>query len=437
MGGSQSQSADMVGKPVVVIVGGGYGGVECAKALEKKMNCVLIDRKDYFFHNVGALRGAAVEDFEKGLCIPYDKLLKTGSVVKGDVTEVHPTHLRVHGHEDDIKFDYLVLATGTSYAFPAKVPFAKALEVQEMYKNLREIVKKSKNILVIGGGPTGSELAGEIASVHKNIKVTLVHPAERLLSGRGDLNPKLGINVADQLRSLGVQVMLKERIDFSSLGQGDGDVANARYIVGPLVAKTTSGKDIETDLVFFCNGAHINSASYQESLGKAVNEHGEIHVNQYFQIDSSVMTMKNIFAIGDCCDADNKMAFAAGVQGEHVAQNIIRLSKGSSMKSYSKVPAAMSVPVGAKGGSTQLPIVGVVGSTVTSMMKGGDLMTPKTWQNLGYPKPPEEFLVHSGEVNEQEKKKNLMAALECSEEDAEKIQNQLLPARDLGDAHHI
>ena len=50
-------------------------------------------------------------------------------------------------------------------------------------------------------------------------------------------------------------------------------VANARYIVGPLVAKTTSGKDIETDLVFFCNGAHINSASYQESLGKAVNEH--------------------------------------------------------------------------------------------------------------------------------------------------------------------
>ena len=81
--------------------------------------------------------------------------------------------------------------------------------------------------------------------------------------------------------------------------------------------------------------------------------------------------------------------------------------------------------------------MGVVGSTVTSMMKGGDLMTPKTWQNLGYPKPPEEFLVHSGEVNEQEKKKNLMAALECSEEDAEKIQNQLLPARDLGDAHHI
>jgi NADH dehydrogenase FAD-containing subunit len=59
---------------------------------------------------------------------------------KGDVTKITPTHVTVHGYEKEIKFDYLVIATGTSYAFPAKVPYAKSTEVVQLYTELRGII---------------------------------------------------------------------------------------------------------------------------------------------------------------------------------------------------------------------------------------------------------------------------------------------------------
>lgn len=61
MGSSSSKiKARLEGAPVVVIVGGGYGGVALAKALDSQCNVVLIDRKDYFFHNIGALRSCTL-----------------------------------------------------------------------------------------------------------------------------------------------------------------------------------------------------------------------------------------------------------------------------------------------------------------------------------------------------------------------------------------
>ena len=90
---------------------------------------------------------------------------------------------------------------------------------------------------------------------------------------------------------------------------------------------------IETDFVFFCNGAHINSSAYQSAFADVVNEHvrdtskilsqlyfsfalnsssqGEIQVNEYLQVKGHA----NVFAIGDCCSADRKMGFLAGIEG--------------------------------------------------------------------------------------------------------------------------
>ena len=72
--------------------------------------------------------------------------------------------------------------------------------------------------------------------------------------------------------------------------------------------------------------------------------------------------------------------------------------------------------------------VGVVGSTMTSLLKGRDLVTTVYWKELKYDDPPEEFQFHVPKETDEEKKKNLMAALSCDEEEAEKIQGQLLPA---------
>ena len=80
MGGSGSRE-NSEKKPVVLIVGGGYGGVQCAKTLDKtgQFFVVLIDRKSYFLHNVAALRAAVEQDYARRILVPYDRLLKNGS----------------------------------------------------------------------------------------------------------------------------------------------------------------------------------------------------------------------------------------------------------------------------------------------------------------------------------------------------------------------
>eukprot|EP00954_Amorphochlora_amoebiformis_P008133 631054-Amorphochlora_amoeboformis.AAC.1 len=69
-------SKEVKGKPVVIIVGAGYGGVKVAKKLDKNadFNVVIIDRKNYFLHNIAMLRAVAVDDWEKKCLIPYDKV---------------------------------------------------------------------------------------------------------------------------------------------------------------------------------------------------------------------------------------------------------------------------------------------------------------------------------------------------------------------------
>jgi NADH dehydrogenase FAD-containing subunit len=75
--GSQENSEK---KPVVLIIGGGYGGVQCAKLLDKtgQFFVVLIDRKSYFLHNVAALRATVEQDFARKIIVPYDRLLTNG-----------------------------------------------------------------------------------------------------------------------------------------------------------------------------------------------------------------------------------------------------------------------------------------------------------------------------------------------------------------------
>jgi NADH dehydrogenase FAD-containing subunit len=79
MGGSGSRE-NSEKKPVVLIIGGGYGGVQCARQLDKtgQFFVVLIDRKSYFFHNVAALRASVEQDFARRILVPYDRLLTNG-----------------------------------------------------------------------------------------------------------------------------------------------------------------------------------------------------------------------------------------------------------------------------------------------------------------------------------------------------------------------
>ena len=91
MGNSASPEkmrASLATKPTVIIVGGGYGGAAAAKKLDLDLNVILIDKKNHFFHNIGALRPCVEPKTIYKALIPYDQLLTMGAFIQGTVTKI-------------------------------------------------------------------------------------------------------------------------------------------------------------------------------------------------------------------------------------------------------------------------------------------------------------------------------------------------------------
>jgi len=151
MGNSASTiQRNLEGKPVVVVVGGGFAGIKVAMTLDKHVNVILIDRKDFFFISFGALRAAVDPSVAPHLMVPYSKLLQFGHVVQGEVAEIGTKSLKLHGRDEQIPFDYLVITTGTSYAFPSKVSPAHAKDVLPLYEeSAKEIEKVGVCLLLV------------------------------------------------------------------------------------------------------------------------------------------------------------------------------------------------------------------------------------------------------------------------------------------------
>jgi NADH dehydrogenase FAD-containing subunit len=84
---------------------------------------------------------------------------------------------------------------------------------------ITEQLRDVGRVLIIGGGAVGIELAGELIAAKGSKKdVTLLHSGDRLLSSRDDLKEQLRTSLRDQLQSLGVHVILNEKVEMSSLG---------------------------------------------------------------------------------------------------------------------------------------------------------------------------------------------------------------------------
>ena len=105
--------------PTVVIVGGGYGGVAAARALDDETDVILVEPRDAFVHNVAALRGLVDPAWADRIFMPYRRLLDRGQVIRDRVVAADATGVTL-GSGEKLTADYLVLATGSAYPFPGK-----------------------------------------------------------------------------------------------------------------------------------------------------------------------------------------------------------------------------------------------------------------------------------------------------------------------------
>ncbi|MFN0100903.1 MAG: NAD(P)/FAD-dependent oxidoreductase [Bryobacteraceae bacterium] len=321
----------------VVIVGGGYAGVTLAKALDEVFDVVLIERKDRFYHNVGAMRAYADASLFPRLLIPYDRLLRRGRVVFDEAVSVATGFVRAESGAS-WEGDTIVVATGSRHVMPFKCDFRDSSLFLAEAEGMSARLAAAESVAIVGDGPVAVELAGEVSWRYPRKRILLIGGAERLLASAG--NPRLGERLLATLRGRGVEVVL---------------------------GKPVSGEGLGVDLVIRAYGA--------ETTVPWLGATGRVAVDGHFEVPG----MPGVFAIGDAAESrEPPLTFLARRQARYLANYL----KAGGMAAYRPVKrVAMAVPLGPEEGAVQLPLPGlpVFGGWLTSRLKGRDLFIRKNW----------------------------------------------------------
>ncbi len=361
---------DQTGKPTVVIVGGGYGGIQAAKELDESANVVLVEPKDSFMHNVAALRALVDPTWLPRIFLPYDSLLANGRVIRDRAISVEPDRVVISSGEE-IAADYIVLATGSSYPFPAKTDRVDSDQAKKEILATHEALAQASRVLLFGAGPVGIELAGEIKEVWPEKSITLLDTAGVIMGG--PFKNELREELQHQLDQLGVEVLLDTALD--------SEPPTESGQLGAFTVTMDGGRSLTADIWFRCYGVTPNSDYLGASLLSARRADGLIEVAPTMQ----VVGQTTVFAIGDLSTADAKMAAFARSQATTVAENIKALASGDQKLShYEPAGTVILVTIGSTGGAGQLPGQDdIAGRDVASAVKGQTLAVDRYAELFG------------------------------------------------------
>jgi apoptosis-inducing factor 2 len=361
-------------RPTVAVIGGGYAGVMTAKALDDVADVVVVEPKDAFVHNIAALRALVDPSWLPRIYLPYDRLLANGRVVRDRATKVDAGHVTLASGEQ-IRPDYIVLATGSAYPFPAKSDLDSTAASHDKVRAAHAALSAAQRVLLVGAGPVGIELAGEIKSVWPGKQVTLLDVADDVLGAR--FRPELKAELRRQLGDVGVEVLLS-----SPLREGPptepGELRTFTVV-------TQAGTKVTADIWFRCYGVAPASDYLVGGLASARRPDGFVEVTP----DLRVTGQDRVFAAGDVCAGDHNMGGIAGRQAQLVAGNIRALITGDGdLEAYQPMAPSIAVPIGPRGGSGQRPDSDdLLTPEVVAELKGRDLMVERFTEMFGRTEP--------------------------------------------------
>ena len=344
-------------KPKVVILGGGFGGLAAARALYKTAEVTVVDRHNYqtflpLLYQVstaglaadhvaypirGALRKTSVK-FRMGSPLSIDHKNKE---VKLDSSEV-------------LKFDHLIVALGSTtadFGIPGVTEFTLGMKsVNEALTIRAEIMRRFEDlcrfeddtrlaITVIGGGPTGVEMAGAIAELIRGplksdqkqaaaqIDITIIEAGDRLLP---TFSPILSKRTKKDLEKLGVKVLV---------GSPVAGVENRKITL-------KDNQVLPSEITIWAAGVKGSNAMAQLSLPVSGNR---VVVEPTMQVKN----YPNIWALGDIAGALGKdgrplpmVAPVAIQQGKFIAKQITRLSSGKELKEFKYLDKGSMATIG-------------------------------------------------------------------------------------------
>ncbi|CAI9091404.1 OLC1v1026430C1 [Oldenlandia corymbosa var. corymbosa] len=348
-------------KKRVVVIGGGIAGAVAAKNLQDHADVFLIDQKEYFEITWASLRARVEPAFAKRSIVNHVEYLPNAHVITTPAVDVTPNEvLTAEGRL--IAYDYLVIATGHVEDGPSTKD-----DKLSYYQEEHSKIRSANSILIVGGGPTGVELAAEIAVDFPGKKVTLVHRGSRLLEFIGE---KASRKALDWLVSKNVEVVLGQSVDLNGVVDG--------------VYHTSAGETIKADCHFLCTGIPIASSWLRNTLfSESLDAKGRLMVD----LNLRVKGHKNVFAIGDITDIPElKQGYLAEQHAFVAAKNVGLLISGGNENRMEKYKAASGVlaivSLGRKDAVAQFYCVTIVGR-VPGLIKSGDLFVGKTRKLIG------------------------------------------------------
>ena len=359
----------------VAVIGGGYGGSAVAKALDSEADVVLVDPRDAFVNAAGSLRALVRPDWAGNVFFPFATLLTRGTVLRDRAVSVDPGGVSLASGER-VEANYLVLASGSSYAYPAK-PNAESTSTSEALDDLRRTHKElvdAERVLIVGAGPVGLELAGEIKEVWPHKDVTIVDPAEQLLP---NFRPEMRQDLHRQLDEMGIRLRLGTGLTAPPTTEAGR--------AGTFAVTTTGGDEITADIWFRAYGVEVNSDYLADGRLTTRTPQGQVPVTETLNVDGH----DHVYAIGDITDvAEAKRAGYAMQHAEVVAQNITAQLRGEQpTATYRPSPHPMILlPLGPRGGVGQMPTPdgpAVVPATTVAEYKGADLFTGRFAELFG------------------------------------------------------
>jgi len=346
--------------PHVVIVGGGFAGLKACQALiGKPVRVTLIDKRNFNLFQPLLYQVASGLVSQADVASPLRQLVGEApnvQVLLGEVQEIDAAAREVVFNERRYRYDHLIVAAGSGSSYfghedwRALAPPMKILEhADEIRRRVLSALEEAEqtpdpakrlflqSVVVVGGGPTGCELAGSLNELMrhtlerdfkqldpKQCKVTLVDPGDRVLRA---MDPAISKAAQSYFQKAGVQLLLGGRVQEIAEGQ--------------LVVNTADGSQ-SLEAATICWTAGVRASHLGQVLGDAtgctVDKGGRVIV----QPDFSIPNHPEIRVIGDLCSYSHTpngkplpgMAGPAVQMGGWVAADIVAKLQGEPHKRF-------------------------------------------------------------------------------------------------------
>ncbi len=325
--------------PRIVIIGGGFGGLQLAKGLAKsKCQIVMLDQNNYHTFQPLLYQVASAGLEPDSIAYPIRKIFKNQANFffrMAEVNKVNKDERKVITNIGEINYDYLVIATGSDtnyfgmkdiakYAMPMK-NVKEALNLRSLLLQnferalLAENIEEQESLMtfvIVGAGPTGVELAGALAELKKHVlpfdypdldvrrmRIHLIEMADEVLPPMSEESSK---NALKYLEDLGVTVWLGQ-----SVASYDGKTI-----------KFKKAEDLKAHTLIWAAGV---KGQLVGGIGEEFCERGRYKVNEFNKIEG----LEREYAIGDVAFQATEenpiglpgVAQVAIQQGRHLAKN--------------------------------------------------------------------------------------------------------------------